>query len=112
MKRGEIWRVTFDPQVGSEIRKERPAIIISDDNLEAQKLRVVVPLTSWQPKFASWHWMVGIKPDGTNRLSNESAANALQVKSVSTERFVERVGALSAEDMEDVVAAVAIVIGL
>lgn len=47
MKRGEVWWVEFDPAVGSEIRKRRPAVIISNDAANRNLARVVVvPLTS------------------------------------------------------------------
>ena len=47
MKRGEVWWVEFDPGVGSEIRKTRPAVIVSNDAANRHLARVVVvPITS------------------------------------------------------------------
>ena len=47
MKRGEVWWVAFDPSVGTEIRKTRPALIISNNAANRNLARVVViPLTS------------------------------------------------------------------
>ena len=47
MKRGEVWWVSFDPAVGSEIKKTRPAVIVSNDAANRHLTRVVViPLTS------------------------------------------------------------------
>ncbi len=47
MRRGEVWWVEFDPAVGSEIRKKRPAVIVSNDAANRNLARVVVvPLTS------------------------------------------------------------------
>ena len=47
MKRGEVWWVEFDPAIGSEIRKRRPAVVVSNDSANRNLSRVVViPLTS------------------------------------------------------------------
>ena len=51
MKRGEVWWVNFDPAVGGEIRKQRPAVIVSNDAANKHLNRVqVVPLTSQTSK--------------------------------------------------------------
>lgn len=55
MKQGEIWLVSLDPTIGSEIRKTRPAIIVNDNTLGKLPLKIIVPLTDgktvmkWQP---------------------------------------------------------------
>jgi len=47
MKRGEVWWVEFDPALGTEIKKTRPAVIVSNDAANRNLARVVVvPLTS------------------------------------------------------------------
>lgn len=47
MRRGEVWWVEFDPAVGSEIQKTRPAVIVSNDAANRHLARVVVvPVTS------------------------------------------------------------------
>jgi len=51
-KRGEIWLVRFDPSIGAEIRKLRPAVVLSLDKIGRLPLRIVVPVTDWRPVLA------------------------------------------------------------
>jgi mRNA interferase MazF len=95
---------------GDEIYKARPCVVISADTIGILSLKVVVPLTTWKDHYSRNPWMFKIEPTSLNGLSNPSAADSLQVRSVSEGRFVERLGVLTAEDVEDVVAGVALVI--
>jgi len=45
MRSGEVWLVNFNPSVGDEITKTRPAIVIDPDDIAGLNLRVIVPLT-------------------------------------------------------------------
>ena len=108
--RGDVWRVEFDPVKGDEIRKSRPAIVISSDAFKPLKTKLVVPLTSWQEKFAISQWMVKIVAAASNGLDHDSAADALQLRCVSYERFTLKLGAVSAPVLDEIAAAIAIVI--
>ncbi|MGH2515336.1 MAG: type II toxin-antitoxin system PemK/MazF family toxin [Ktedonobacterales bacterium] len=57
-RRGDIWLVQLDPTRGMEIRKTRPAVVVTADVYAAMPLRIIVPITSWQPRFASWPYMI------------------------------------------------------
>ena len=108
--RGEIWRVNFDPTVGAEIKKTRPAIVISSDAVGKLPLKLTVPITTWDEAFARNFWHIRIEPDALNRLSRLSAADTLQVRCVDRQRFVERMGRVSPAVLEEIVSAVAAVI--
>lgn len=110
--RGEMWRVDFEPSVGAEIKKIRPAVVISRDDVGKLPLRVIVPFTSWQATFAGAPWLVKVSPDASNGLTNDSAADAFQVQSQSLDRFVSRLGTLEATQVEAVAKAVAAVVGI
>ena len=112
MKRGEIWRINLDPTRGAEIRKTRPALILSVDAIGVLPLRVVVPITGWKDTYVQATWLVRIEPDATNNLEKLSAADTFQVRSVSQTRFVDRIGTISAVDMGRVEEAVRTVTGL
>jgi mRNA interferase MazF len=82
-RRGDVWLVDFDPSVGEEIRKVRPAVVIGQDLLRHLALRVVVPLTDWKPRYAGRFCHVHISAKPPNGLAKDSGADAFQVKSVS-----------------------------
>ena len=111
MRKGEIWLINLDPTIGAEIRKTRPAVIVSQDAIGVLPLRVIVPLTDWKERYAVAPWMIAISPDAQNGLAKPSAADAFQIRSVSQERFVQRIGALNSDQMEQIVKGVQIVIG-
>ena len=102
ISQGEIRLVNLDPTVGDEIRKTRPAIVVSRDALGILALRVVVPVIGWQDRFQSCDWLVRIDADATNNLDKPSSADTFQVRSTSTRRFVRRLGRLSDTDLKRV----------
>jgi mRNA interferase MazF len=105
--------VDLDPTKGDEIQKRRPAVVVSSTGLGRLRLRVVVPLTgSWRGDLASSYWMVPIPASRLNGLSQDSTADAFQVRSVSVERFASKRGRLEADLLDQVVAALGIVIEL
>ncbi|MCA9520703.1 MAG: type II toxin-antitoxin system PemK/MazF family toxin [Myxococcales bacterium] len=110
-KRGEIWLVDFDPSRGNEIQKTRPALVVSVDSVGTLPLRIVVPITTWQPKWSTAPWIVYLKQSQRNGLSRDSGADCFQVKSISVDRFVRPLGVVTATNMQDVAAAVRICIG-
>jgi mRNA interferase MazF len=112
MRRGEVWLINLDPTVGSEIQKTRPAVIVNDDAIGLLPLRVIVPITAWQERYAVAPWMVRLDPDPENGLDKPSAADAFQVRSVSHIRFVRRLGNISALALQDVTRALATVLSI
>lgn len=94
-KRGEVWLVQLNPTRGQEIRKTRPVVAISSDLFSSIPLRIIIPIKSWQAKFSTRPFMVRLEVTEKNGLDQDSAGNVLQVRSLSTERFVKRLGQVS-----------------
>jgi mRNA interferase MazF len=103
-RRGEIWLVDLNPTRGQEIQKTRPVVIISAEAFQPIPLRIVIPITSWQEKFSDRLFMIKIEANLENQLSRDSAGNILQVRSISTERFVKQLGQVSDEILQELLA--------
>lgn len=106
MKRGEVWWVNFGPSVGGEIRKKRPAVIVSNDSANRFLNRVqVVPLTT----------KVGrVYPSEALVTANRKQAKAMadQLTTVSKLRLINRVGQLRVVELRAVEKAIQIQLGL
>lgn len=112
MRKGEIWLINLDPTIGVEIHKTRSAVIVSEDIIGILPLRMIVPFTDWKDHYSIAPWMISIVPDTQNGLAKPSAADAFQMRSVSQERFVQRIGSLNNEQMRLILKAIHIVIGV
>lgn len=110
--RGEIWDICFDPSIGAEIQKTRPAVVVNVSSVGRLPLRLVVPITDWKDAYAEAPWFVRLIPLAMNGLNKESGADSFQIKSVSLDRFRKLRGELTDSQMDDIASAIAICIGL
>jgi len=93
MKRGSVWWVEFDPSVGSEIQKTRPAVIISNDTANKYLARVVViPLTSNVSRMYPGEAIVTIN-------NNKNKAMTDQIMSADKSRLKGKIAELSDDDV-------------
>lgn len=106
MKRAEVWWVDFDPSLGSEIKKRRPAIIVSNDSANRMLARVtVVPLTSNVDRIYPSEAVVTIN-------DVRSKALADQLTTVDKTRLSQKIASLSKESMLAVEVAITMHLGL
>ncbi|MDR3626614.1 MAG: type II toxin-antitoxin system PemK/MazF family toxin [Ignavibacteriaceae bacterium] len=113
IKRGEIWKVNFDPTIGAEIKKQRPAVVISSNSIGKLPFKIIAPLTGWQSSFEDTIWHVKIEPDNKNNLTKTSAVDALQIRGVDIQRFISpKMGDLTQDQIDEITAALASIIEL
>ena len=106
MRRGDVWWVEFDPSIGSEIRKTRPAVIVSNDAANRHLSRVVVvPLTSSTDRIYPSEAVVQIG-------KQSSKAMADQIMAADKSRLKSRLGVLSRADLEAVEEAIKVHLAL
>lgn len=105
-RRGEVWWVSFDPSVGGEIRKTRPALVLSNNAANAVLNRViVVPLSSQTAKIYPGEAMVTLNGE-------HSKAKTDQIATASKQRLRDKMGSLSSADLAAVEKVVLLQLGI
>jgi len=100
MNRGEVWWVNFEPSIGGEIRKKRPAIIVSNNAANKFLNRVqVLPITSNTDRLFPSEAYVTVA-------GKKGKAMADQLATVSKQRLSKRIGSVSDDEMNMVVEAI------
>jgi mRNA interferase MazF len=106
MKRGDVWWVNFDPSVGGEMQKQRPAVIVSNDAANKHLNRVqVVPLTSKVGRVYPSEAVVDFA-------GKRGKALADQLATVSKQRLMQQAGSLSNMEMRQIEQAICLQLGI
>lgn len=95
MKQYEIWLINLDPAIGAEIKKTRPCVIISNNDIGILPLKIVAPLTDYKPHYDKNPWMLTVTPDHINNLDKKSVIDLFQLRSISEIKFIRKLGNLN-----------------
>jgi len=105
-RRGDIYWVALDPTLGTEIRKTRPAVIVSNDSCNTYGSRVVVlPITSNVTTLYPGEASIEVQGKPGRALGD-------QIRSIDKARLRSRVGRLSQDELQAVDDALRITLGL
>jgi mRNA interferase MazF len=91
---GSIWLVSFDPSVGVEIRKTRPAIIVSGTIFNQRRKITVLPITSSSPDHRLLPVVVPVSPSAENGLTIDSFIVCIDPMTFDKQRLVKKLGML------------------
>ena len=106
MNRGEVWWINFDPSVGGEIKKERPAVIVSNNAANRNLNRVqVVPITSNVSRIYPSEALITLQ-------GRQGKAMADQLTTVSKQRMRKKAGEITSEEMISVELAIRVQLGM
>ena len=112
MKQEEIWLVNLDPTIGAEIRKTRPCVILNDDAIGILPLKIIAPITDFKPKYKIVPWMVRLRKSPTNGLDKDSVIDVFQVRSLSNQRLIKKLGKIEKSELKSAHDAMRVVIGI
>lgn len=112
MNTKDIYLVDLNPTIGAEMQKIRPCIVVSNNDIGILPLKVVVPFIGYKDIHNAKSWLVVVKPTDTNGLSKTSTADALNIRSVSDERFLKKIGTVDEPTYQSLVKAMKIVLNI
>ena len=110
-RRGEVYLVSFDPTVGAEIKKTRPALVIQNDIANRWSPVTIVAAISSRPERPVYPPDVPVNPP-EGSLNVPSVVLLNQIRSIDRRRLVKRLGRLRPDTMKLVNRALQISLGL
>jgi len=111
MNTKDIFLVDLNPTKGAEIKKARPCIIVSNDDVGVLPLKIVVPLIGYK-EHHNKSWMVKIINSSNTGLSKDSTADPMHIRSVSHERILKKIGCINDVQYNQLKKAMKIVLNL
>lgn len=112
MKTGEIYRVSLYPTIGNKIRKTRPVVVLNGGHSKHLKLAISASITEWKPSWEGNPFFVSLDPDPNNGLQKKSVVDCFQIRAISHERFGEKIGRVSHNQIDLVKMAIALILDI
>jgi mRNA interferase MazF len=111
-RHGTIWSINFEPQVGSEIKKVRPGLIISKTGFNLKRKKITVILFSSQATSSQGAARVFVTKSSLNGLTQNSELIVIDPATFDKKRFIQYIGELEASLLKEVKRKLAIYLDL
>ena len=112
LKTGDIYWVNLEPTLGDEIKKQRPVVLLNPGHVKHLRLALVVPVTGWKAQWRDHPFFVWLEPSPSNGLSKLSVVDCFQIRAVSHQRLQQKIGSISAEELDRVQRAIALILDI
>lgn len=112
MKIGDIVWINLDPTVGDEIKKKRPVVVLNDGHDKHLRLAIVVPVTNWMELWDNNPFFVSLNPSPKNGLKKKSTVDCFEIRAVSHQRILDRLGAVTPIELTLIKKALALILDL
>lgn len=99
---GSVWLVCFDPSIGTEIRKTRPAVIISGTAFNQRSKITVLPITSANPSDRLRPVIVPLVPSLANGLSSNSFVVCVDPMTFDKRRLIQCLGQIEPNQLQEI----------
>lgn len=104
--------MNLDPTLGDEIKKKRPVVILNAGHKKNLKLAIVVPITRWNPLWDNNPFFINLEPNLMNGLKKRSVADCFQIRAISHNRFSEKIGEISVDEIGMIKKAIALILDI
>lgn len=112
MKTGDIYLVNLDPTIGDEIQKKRPVVVLNPGDAKNLQLAIVVPVTGWKKQWDDHAFFLVLEPGALSGISKKSAVDCFQIRAISHDRFIKRLGELTEEQSDKIKSAIALILDI
>lgn len=112
MKTGEIYWVNLDPTIRDDIKKRRPVVVLNGGHQKHLKLAISAPITAWKACWEENPFFVSLDPDPINGLQKKSVVDCFQIRAISQERFGEKIGRISSDQIDLLKKAIALILDI
>jgi mRNA interferase MazF len=112
LKIGDIVWVNLDPTVGDEIKKKRPVVVLNNGHEKHLRLAIIVPITNWTALWEANPFFVSLNPSLQNGFKKKSTVDCFQIRTVSHQRVLERIGSVTPNELSRIKSALALILDL